>query len=32
MEQLEFNQIDLKAIRGLFAELEHKLTELRGHL
>ena len=32
MEQVEFSQIDLKAIRSHFAELEHKLDELRGHL
>ena len=32
MDELQFSQIDLKAIRGLFAELERKLAELRGHL
>jgi hypothetical protein len=32
METSEFNQIDLKSIRGMFKELEHKLEELRGHL
>lgn len=28
----EFSQIDVKAIRGLFKELEVQLDELRGHL
>jgi hypothetical protein len=32
MQTMEFNQIDTKAIRGMFKELEHKLEELRGHL
>lgn len=29
---ITFDQIDLKAIRTLFKELEYKLEELRGHL
>ncbi|MEM9488772.1 MAG: peptide chain release factor 2 [Myxococcota bacterium] len=32
MEQVEFSQIDIKAIRGQLSELERKLGELRGHL
>ncbi len=32
METMEMSQIDVKAIRALFKELEHKLGELRGHL
>lgn len=27
-----FDQVDVKAIRNLFKELEYKLEELRGHL
>lgn len=32
MTQVEFNQLDLKSIRGLMKELEQKLDELRRHL
>lgn len=32
MDTHEFSQIDVKGIRGMFKELEHKLEELRGHL
>ena len=32
MDKQTFDQVDLKAIRGLFKELEHTLDELRGHL
>jgi hypothetical protein len=28
----DFNDVDLKSIRGLFRELEAQLEELRGHL
>lgn len=32
MDRETFDQLDLKAIRALFKELEDKLDELRGHL
>lgn len=32
MENMKFSQVDIKAIRGLFKELEHQLDELRGRL
>ena len=32
MEPVDFDQIDLKAIRHLLAELDRKLAKLRGHL
>ena len=31
-KQIDFSQVDLKATRQLFAELQDKLNELRGHL
>ena len=32
IQATEFNQIDIKASRGLFKELEGQLVELRRHL
>lgn len=32
MDNLSFDQIDLKATRALFKTIENKLDELRGHL
>jgi hypothetical protein len=32
IQPTEFSQFDIKAVRGLFKELEVQLDELRGHL
>lgn len=32
LQPSEFSQLDIKAIRGLFKELEVQFHELRGHL